>query len=163
MKKSIGKLLLYFILLNNVGVQAQNNLFEKVYQKDHEDFKCKFLKRDSVGFAIFTESIGVNNGLYFSTNTIFSCNDTGYVTQQISLDATIPLGEERYDILDWYVAADGNYIVNYYGSGCDYTFYDSCHIFKLSPAGKIARWALSKSARLISVWLPGPSATTAWR
>jgi len=137
MKKSIGKLILLFIIITFTNTQAQNNLFERAFQLGYANYDVKFLKRDAAGFAVFTESIGSISGPFGSNNTIYSCNDTAFVTKKISLDSIIPLWGERFQILDWYLTNDENYIANYSGSGCDFGFADSSQLFKLSPTGNL--------------------------
>lgn len=137
MKKSIGQLFLYFIIFNVINTQAQNNLFERSFQLGYTNYNLKFLKRDTTGFAVFTESIGSVAGPFGSANTVYSCNDTAFVTKKISLDSIIPLWGERFDILDWHLTDDGNYLVNYFGFGCDFGFADSSQLFKLSPTGNL--------------------------
>lgn len=137
MKNSVSQLILLLIIFTNLNTKAQNNLFEKAFQLGYSNYDVKFLKRDSMGFAVFTESIGSTNGPFASSNTIFTCNDTAYVTKNISLDSIIPLWGERFEILDWHHTNDGNYLVNYFGFGCDFGFVDSSQLFKLSPTGSL--------------------------
>jgi|LakMenE01Jun11ns_1017448.scaffolds.fasta_scaffold9904182_2 IMP cyclohydrolase len=105
------KLSLLFIILITTTTIAQNNLFEKVYQKGFNDLEYKFLKRDSSGFAVYTESVGVNNNPYLSYNCIHHCNDTGLILQQTEINL-VPEFWERIEVLDWYNTVDENFIVN---------------------------------------------------
>ena len=129
MKSILWKLYYLILLLINVETFAQNNLFEKVYQKGFTEFEYKFLKRDSSGFAVYTENVGVNNNPFSSYNCIHHCNDTGLIVQQTEINL-VPEFWERFEILDWHNTADGNFIVNYAGNGCDYSMFDSCLILK---------------------------------
>ena len=137
MKSILCKLLLSILFFSINAAHAQNNLFEKAFQLGYSNYDVKFLKRDTAGFAVFTESIGNINGPFASTNTIYSCNDTAFVTQAIALDPIIPMMGERFEILDWHHTADGNYLVNYFGLGCDFIMVDSSLLFELSPAGNL--------------------------
>ncbi len=136
MKSILWKLYYLILLLINVETFAQNNLFEKVYQKGFTEFEYKFLKRDSSGFAVYTENVGVNNNPFSSYNCIHHCNDTGLIVQQTEINL-VPEFWERFEILDWHNTADGNFIVNYAGNGCDYSMFDSCLIFKMNSAGSL--------------------------
>lgn len=117
--------------------QSQNNLFEKTFQKGFLDFDYKFLKKDSIGFAVYTESVGVNYHPYSSYSCIQQTNDSGTVIQQTQVDLLTPAIWERFRLFDWYNSADNNIIVQNAGMGCDVGFEDSCLIFKLSPAGNL--------------------------
>jgi hypothetical protein len=137
MRTSIIKLYVFLFIFSGIETTAQNNLFEKVFQIGYANYDVKFLKRDTSGFAVFTESIGAIAGPFASANTIYTCNDTGFVTKKISLDSIIPMWGERFEILDWHLTNDGNYLVNYFGRGCDFGFPDSSLLFKLSPTGNL--------------------------
>jgi len=137
MKKTIGKLILLYIIVISLNSHAQNNLFERSFQYGYFNYDVKFLKRDTAGFAVFTESIGGIANPFNSYNTIYTCNDTGFATEKTPLDSIIPLWGERYQILDWHLTNDGNYLVNYSSMGCDVIFADSSQLFKLSPTGNL--------------------------
>jgi len=137
MIKSFFITLLIAIISSSHLANAQSNLFEKAFQLGYSNYDVKFLKRDTMGFAVFMESVGAISSAFGSSNNIYTCNDTAYVTKKISLDSIIPLWGERFEILDWHHTNDGNYLVNYFGFGCDFGFADSSQLFKLSPTGNL--------------------------
>jgi hypothetical protein len=137
MKSIQSKIYLLLFILMSINAIPQNNLFEKVFQNGYANYDVKILKRDTTGFAVFTESIGAVASPFGSANTVFTCNDTGFVIKKISLDSIIPMWGERFEILDWHLTTNGNYLVNYFGRGCDFGFPDSSLIFNLTPTGNL--------------------------
>ena len=136
MKSYFYKFTMLAIMLLNIRAFAQNSLFEKVYQKGFTDIEYKFLKRDNNGFEVYTESVGVNNNPYLSYSCIHHCNDTGLIVQQTEINL-IPNFWERFEVIDWHNTADGNFVINYAGNGCDYGISDSCLIFKMNSTGNL--------------------------
>ncbi len=137
MKSFIYQYTLWSLMFLNFGANAQNNLFERTFQKGFLDFDYKFLKKDSIGFVVYTESVGVNNHPYSSYSCIQQTNDSGTVIQQTQLDLLTPQFWERFRLFDWYNSADNNIIVQQAGMGCDYALEDSCLIYKLAPTGNL--------------------------
>ncbi len=82
MKSIQSKIYLLLFILMSINAIAQNSLFEKVFQNGYANYDVKILKRDTTGFAVFTESIGAVASPFGSANTVFTCNDTGFVIKK---------------------------------------------------------------------------------